>query len=174
MGASALSRLNELPPDRAEQELLACCASPVWAKAVAAGRPYPDIEMLIAAARAALAQLSWAQVALALAAHPRIGARPEGGRPEAAWSRREQAGVDRGDDETLAALAEANQAYEDRFGHVLLIFADGKTGEEMLDAARERLTNDDPTERRVVRQELTKIVGLRVERLATAEGAVAG
>lgn len=174
MGATALSRLNELPPDRAEQELLACCASPVWAQAVATGRPYPDVEMLIAAGRAALAQLSWAQIAQALAAHPRIGARAEGDRQDAAWSRREQAGVDRGDDETLTALAEVNRDYEDRFGHVLLIFASGKTGDEMLDAARERLTHDNATERRVVRQELTKIVELRVERLATAEGAVAG
>ncbi len=35
------------------------------------------------------------------------------------------------------ALVEANRAYEQRFGHVFLIFASGRTDVEMLAAARE-------------------------------------
>ena len=46
-----------------------------------------------------------------------------------------------------AALVEANRAYEERFGHVFLIFATGRTDTEMLAAARDRLANDDETER---------------------------
>jgi 2-oxo-4-hydroxy-4-carboxy-5-ureidoimidazoline decarboxylase len=37
----------------------------------------------------------------------------------------------------------------------------------MLAAARERLGNDEETERRVVRQELAKITELRLRRLAS-------
>ena len=128
----------------------------------------------IAAAGAALAALPWPEIALALDAHPRIGARPSGQRPDAAWSRLEQAGVDHDDDATLAALAEANRAYEERFGRVLLIFATGKSGDEMLTAARGRLGNDEATERRVIRDELGKIVALRVQRLLDVHGAVTG
>jgi 2-oxo-4-hydroxy-4-carboxy-5-ureidoimidazoline decarboxylase len=172
MSVSALSRFNSLPVGAAEVELLSCCASPAWAHAVAAGRPYPDVAAVTGAAGAALARLPWPEVAQALAAHPRIGSRAAGERRDAAWSRREQAGVDR-DDRTLSALAEVNEAYEARFGHVLLIFATGKSGDEMLDIAQVRLRNDDAVERRVVREELAKIAALRVERLLGASEAVA-
>jgi 2-oxo-4-hydroxy-4-carboxy-5-ureidoimidazoline decarboxylase len=173
MSVSALSRFNSLPVGAAEEELLSCCASPVWARAVAAGRPYPDVSAVTDAAHVALARLPWSQVAQALAAHPRIGSRATGDRREASWSRREQAGVDRDDDRTLSALALVNEAYEERFGHVLLIFASGKSGAEMLDIARARLHNDDAVERQVVREELAKIAAVRVQRLLGADQAVA-
>jgi 2-oxo-4-hydroxy-4-carboxy-5-ureidoimidazoline decarboxylase len=70
--------------------------------------------------------------------------------------------------EVRAALVEANRAYEDRFGHVFLIFATGRTDAEMLAAARERLANDEATEREVVRAELGKIVELRLRKLVEA------
>jgi 2-oxo-4-hydroxy-4-carboxy-5-ureidoimidazoline decarboxylase len=107
-----------------------------------------------------------------LDAHPRIGARPSGQHADAAWSRREQAGVDRNDDRTLAALAEVNRAYEERFGRVLLIFASGKSGAELLEAAQGRLGNNEATERLVIREELAKIVTLRLGRLLGVDAAV--
>jgi 2-oxo-4-hydroxy-4-carboxy-5-ureidoimidazoline decarboxylase len=162
-----LARFNALPAERAERELLACCASPAWARKVAAGRPYPDLPALRDVARAALEALSWTGVAEALAAHPRVGERPAGTGRQAAWSRREQSGVDGADGAVRAALAEANREYERRFDHVFLIFATGRTPAEMLAAARERLGNDEAGERTVVREELAKITGLRVERLVT-------
>ncbi|HEY3007259.1 MAG TPA: 2-oxo-4-hydroxy-4-carboxy-5-ureidoimidazoline decarboxylase [Micromonosporaceae bacterium] len=160
-----LSRFNSLAVADAEGELLACCAAPAWAREVVAGRPYRDREALLNAANAALDRLEWAQLEAALAAHPRIGQPPAGADREAAWSRREQAGVATADAPTRAALAEANRAYEERFGHVFLIFASGRTDAELLAAARDRLGNDDTTERRVVRAELAKIALLRLERL---------
>jgi 2-oxo-4-hydroxy-4-carboxy-5-ureidoimidazoline decarboxylase len=172
MGVSALTRLNDLPAAAAEEELLSCCASPVWASAVVEGRPYQDFEAVIAAAGPALAALPWSEIARALDAHPRIGARPSGQHADAAWSRREQAGVDRNDDRTLAALAEVNRAYEERFGRVLLIFASGKSGAELLEAAQGRLGNNEATERLVIREELAKIVTLRLGRLLGVDAAV--
>jgi 2-oxo-4-hydroxy-4-carboxy-5-ureidoimidazoline decarboxylase len=165
VGVSALSEFNGLSAEAAEAELMSCCASPIWARAIAAARPYPDVATVIAAGVAALAAQPWPQVALALSAHPRIGSRPPGDRRDAAWSRREQAGVDRDDERTLAALAESNRAYEERFGFVLLIFATGKSGGELLAIARQRLGNDEATEQQVVRDELAKIVALRLEKL---------
>ena len=174
MGVSPLTRINDLPAEGAEAQLMSCCASPVWACAVVAGRPYSDIDAVIAAAGTALTALPWPEIARALEAHPRIGSRPLGDQREAAWSRREQAGVDHDDDPTLAALADVNRAYEQRFGFVLLIFATGKTGAELLETARKRLAGDEATERRVVRDELAKIVTLRLERLLGAEEAATG
>jgi 2-oxo-4-hydroxy-4-carboxy-5-ureidoimidazoline decarboxylase len=163
-----LDGFNRLPADAARRELLACCAAPGWAGTVAGGRPYPDVESLTATALAALADLPWAAVAEALSAHPRIGERAAGAGRDATWSRREQAGVADAGADVRAALAEANRAYEARFDRVFLIFATGRTPEQMLAAARERLGNDEETERRVVRGELAKITELRLRRLVDA------
>jgi 2-oxo-4-hydroxy-4-carboxy-5-ureidoimidazoline decarboxylase len=109
--------------------------------------------------------LTWPDIVQALAAHPRIGQRAEGEAREAAWSREEQSGMASAEDDTKAALAEANRAYERRFDHVFLISAQGLAPEQMLQAARARLANDEATEREVVRGELAKITRLRLERL---------
>jgi 2-oxo-4-hydroxy-4-carboxy-5-ureidoimidazoline decarboxylase len=162
-----LAWFNALPPEEAERELLACCASPAWARTVAAARPYADLAALLAGADAAMSRLSWVEIGQALAAHPRIGERAAGAGREAAWSRREQAGMDGADESTRTALVEANLAYEDRFGHVFLIFASGRTDTEMLASALSRLHHDEATERRVVREELGKISRLRLERLVS-------
>jgi 2-oxo-4-hydroxy-4-carboxy-5-ureidoimidazoline decarboxylase len=157
-----LDRFNTAPPGEAEQDLLACCASSVWARRIAAGRPYADLPAVLTQADRATAELSWPEVLAALGAHPRIGERASGSGPQAEWSRREQAGVGAA---SGTALAEANRAYEERFGHVFLVFASGRSDVELLAAARERLGNDEDTERAVVRHELGRIARLRLERL---------
>ncbi len=72
-----------------------------------------------------------------------------------------------------SALAQVNKAYEERFGHVLLIFASGKSGDEMLDIARARLGNDEAVEHQIVREELAKIATRRLRLLLEADEAVA-
>jgi 2-oxo-4-hydroxy-4-carboxy-5-ureidoimidazoline decarboxylase len=161
----ALAQWNALPLPEARDAVLACCASLAWAQRLAAGRPYPDVAAVVAAGVSVLADLPWSEVRAAVEAHPRIGQRPAGGDREAAWSRREQAGAQDADPVLAAALVTANRAYEERFGHVFLIFATGRTAAHMLEAARRRLRNDEATERAVVRVELAKITGLRLERL---------
>lgn len=161
---------NALPAERVEADLLACCAAPTWVAAVGAGRPYPSKVALLDAADAAARALSWADVAVALKAHPRIGERVAGAGREAVWSRREQSGAAGADEQTRAALVAANRAYEDRFGHVFLIFASGRSDVEMLAAARQRVGNDEATERAIVADELRKIALLRLERLIDGLG----
>jgi 2-oxo-4-hydroxy-4-carboxy-5-ureidoimidazoline decarboxylase len=164
----SLPEWNALPAAEAERELLACCAAPRWASAVVRGRPHGDVRGVVDEALAALSGLDWADLRPALDAHPRIGERMKAARTrEQQWSQREQQGAQDTDAATAAALIEANEAYEERFGHVFLIFATGKTAGEMLAAARERLHHDEQTERAVVRRELTKITRLRMERLLT-------
>jgi 2-oxo-4-hydroxy-4-carboxy-5-ureidoimidazoline decarboxylase len=168
-GDPGLDELNALPATAARARLAAVCASPAWVDAVLAARPYGNRETLRDTAARTLAGLDWTEVRTALDAHPRIGQRPAGEDREAAWSRREQAGMAAAPDAVRAELAEANRAYEERFGHVFLIFATGRTDREMLAAARDRLGHDDETERGVVRGELARIVALRLERLLDEE-----
>lgn len=165
----AVEVFNSLPAARLEEDLLACCAAPAWGAAVVAKRPFRERLEIIAAGDAAARELSWAEVLVGLSAHPRIGERAAGNSKEAAWSRREQStAADNADELTRSALVDANRAYEERFGQVFLIFASGRTQEEILAVARERLANDEDTERVIVADELRKIALLRLERVLDA------
>ena len=132
--------------------MLACCASRRFARAMAAGRPYPSGDAVSAAISAVFESLTWDDVLEAMSGHPRIGARVSG------QSAAEQSGVDDG---SRAALAAANLEYEARFGHVFLICAAGLSGEQMLSALQRRINTDLCTERTVVTDELRKITVLR-------------
>jgi 2-oxo-4-hydroxy-4-carboxy-5-ureidoimidazoline decarboxylase len=163
--------VNSLPAERLAEDLRVCCAAPAWGAAIVAKRPFPDRAAVLAAADAASRSLSWDDVLVGLSAHPRIGERAAGDSTEAAWSRREQSAAAEGaDDITRAELFDANRAYEERFGHVFLIFASGRSQAEILAAARARLGHDEATERAVVTDELRRIARLRLERVLDALG----
>ncbi len=153
--------LDSLPVDDLRAAFAGVCASRRWADLVTAAAPYGDLPGLLRAADQALAALDEADLDEAMAGHPRIGERST--HPS---SQREQAGVD---DATRDALVAANREYEDRFGHVYLVCASGRSGEQLLDVLRERLGNDPARERAVARSELGRINALRLERLV-AEG----
>jgi 2-oxo-4-hydroxy-4-carboxy-5-ureidoimidazoline decarboxylase len=161
-----LATFNALPDDHAEALLLGCCSSRPWVRAVMAGRPYASADEVYATADAALAELTEADFDEALAGHPRIG--QQHGAGHSGSSAREQAGMATAGDAVRAAMVEANREYEARFGHVYLVCATGRTGEELLDILRDRLGNDPVTERRVAREELGKINRIRLERLLSA------
>jgi 2-oxo-4-hydroxy-4-carboxy-5-ureidoimidazoline decarboxylase len=142
------------------QVLLEVCASPLWARQVLDGAPFTDADAMADRAQRVLDALPDDEIDAALAGHPRIGDRP--GNPSSA---REQAGVAGAEAAVLAALAAGNRAYEDKFGHVYLVCASGRSAAELLEVLTERLTNDAGTERRVTRVELGKINRLRLSRL---------
>ncbi|MFE0464529.1 2-oxo-4-hydroxy-4-carboxy-5-ureidoimidazoline decarboxylase [Kitasatospora sp. NPDC058965] len=156
LGALAAAEAADL-----EQLLLEVCSSPSWAAAVAATRPWPDRASLLAANAAAMARLTVADLADAMAGHARIG-KPKAGD---ATSEREQAGIQGVDQALLDDLDAANAAYEAKFGHVFLICATGRTAATMLAALRERYPNDAATEAEIVRGELRKINDIRLGRL---------
>ena len=140
--------------------LTECLAVPRWVDAVLAGRPYADLDALKAAADL---PLSSDEIRQAMAAHPRIGEQPKHSGTDAAWSRSEQSGVDNAD-----AFAAANAEYEAKFGHVYLVCASGRGGEELLKILRARLDNDPATELAVAGRELLKIAELRLAKAVTA------
>jgi 2-oxo-4-hydroxy-4-carboxy-5-ureidoimidazoline decarboxylase len=165
---AGLEALNALPAEAAIQHLLACCSSERWAQELTAGRPYASAAQILARSDQAVAGLARADLEQALAGHPRIG-RPAG--PAHGWSRREQAGVEAADRATIQALADGNEAYERRFGHIYLVCASGRSGEELLALLRERLGHDPDAEWEAVRRELGQINRIRLTRLLD-EGAI--
>jgi 2-oxo-4-hydroxy-4-carboxy-5-ureidoimidazoline decarboxylase len=152
-------RFDDLPDDDARALLLRCLAAPGWAAAVLAGRPYASAEALLAAADEAARELSEDDVDAALAGHPRIGERATAGH-NAAASATEQSGVDARDHDRLLA---GNRAYEERFGHVFLIRAGGRSGSEILAELERRLANPPEAERAETLDNLRQIALLRLE-----------
>ncbi|MBE9375043.1 2-oxo-4-hydroxy-4-carboxy-5-ureidoimidazoline decarboxylase [Saccharopolyspora sp. HNM0983] len=157
--------LNALPRAELLAQLRSCLDIPRWAEDIAAAAPFPDADAVQRAADAAAPELTEQEIHQALAAHPRIGSRPEGSGTEATWSRSEQSGVDSADADLAERLHRGNAAYEQRFGHVYLVCASGRSGAELLEILHARLDNDPADELRVVAGELREIARLRVARL---------
>src|SRR6266550_3919387 len=163
-----LSRLNELSTDLAEAEFLKCCGSKRWAREMTDARPFADVDGLFEKADAiwrSLSQHDWLEAFLA---HPKIGEKKAvAAQSEQAqgWSAQEQSGTQGALAGTMAALAERNRAYEQRFGFIFIVCATGKTSEEMLAILESRLKNDDETELRIAAAEQAKITRLRLEKL---------
>ena len=168
MEADLLKQFNELPAPAARAALLACCSSPSWAERMSTGRPYCSPQDAIRQSSVIVANLTVTDLAEALAGHPRIGEREETGQVparSAEWSAQEQAGVSAASAETLRALAQANEEYERRFGHIYLVCASGWTAAQLLTLLRSRLHNEARAEWQVVRSELQKINEIRLRQL---------
>jgi len=162
-----IAKLNRLGADEARAALLDCCGSTRWAAEVAALRPFWDVGQLLSIAGRIWRELGREDWLEAFRAHPKIGeSKPAAEAGEAArrWSEGEQSGARDAAAETLAALAEGNREYEERFGFIFIVRAAGRTAEEMLGLLRARLGNDPETELRVAAEEQWRITELRLKK----------
>lgn len=163
--------LNALPSAQALVALTKCCGAKRWAQQMNALRPFASSAALYAAAERIWRGLSAKDYLEAIAHHPRIGATP--GELErryaatAAQSSKEQAGVTVARADVLEALRVGNAAYEARFGFVFLIFATGKSAEQVLEQLHERLEHERADELQIAAEEHVKITRLRLERLGS-------
>lgn len=162
--------LNALVGKQAERELLACCGSTNWASHLAAQRPFGGWQQLLDAGDNHWRELGRQDWLEAFSRHPKIGekaAAPSESAQTLEWSCQEQAGVRDATAETVSQLAEANRAYQAKFGYIFIVCATGKTSDQMLALLRQRLQNDADAELRVAAEEQRKITHLRLEKLLT-------
>lgn len=132
---------------------------------MAGARPFSDASSLAETADATWRELSPDDWLEAFSAHPAIGSQID----LSPFSRQEQSGTRGADSDTLAELADLNRRYADRFGHVFLVCATGRTAAEMLAIGRKRLGNDPETELAIAAEEQRKITRLRLEKLLGSE-----
>jgi 2-oxo-4-hydroxy-4-carboxy-5-ureidoimidazoline decarboxylase len=158
----SLELFNRKGAEDAEKDLLKCCGSQRWARAMAARRPFKSLADLYAAAEQEWWKLKYPDWLEAFSHHPRIGDRNAGGAAS-----REQSGVRTAKDTQLIELEQLNRIYEEKFGFVFLIFATGKSADQMLDALRLRLQNGRDVELKNAVTEQAKITRLRLEKLLT-------
>lgn len=155
--------LNELSVAGARAALLRCCGAARWVEAMMERRPFASTSVLRAEADNVWSSLGREDILEAFAAHPRIGARTTSD----AWAREEQSNVGAGGAEVRASLAEANDRYVRKFGYIFIVFATGKSAEEMLRILDARLANDPAHELTVAAGEQAKITQLRLGKLAS-------
>jgi OHCU decarboxylase len=168
---SGLDRLNALPPKDAAEQLRACCGSSRWVDAMLARRPFESVADLRAAADEAWRAAGPEDWDEAFAHHPRIGERHAATPVSAtaqAWSAGEQDTAAGAGASARAALAEANEAYERRFGRIYIVCAAGRSAEEMLADIAVRMKNDPDRERAIAAEEQRKITRLRLKTLIGA------
>ncbi len=158
--------LNSASEARASDLLRDCCASSSWVERMIVRRPFTSRDEILSAADEiwwSLDEKDWIE---AFEAHPRIGEQSaeRQSRRATGWSTGEQAAVLPASPVVLNELADVNRAYEDRFDYTYVVFATGKSAEELLGIAKERLNNDPGTELRTAAEEQRKITRLRLER----------
>lgn len=147
-----------------------CCGANRWVTSMVSRRPFSDDAELHQAADEEWAKMGDADVLEALEHHPRIGANLDELRKKyaatASWAAGEQSGAAAATEETLLALRDGNVRYENKFGHIFVVCATGKSASEMLTLLEARMSHDPATELRVAAAEQAKITRLRLEKLA--------
>lgn len=163
-----LSDFNSASVEEAAALVRACASVDRWVEEIVAGRPYATVADAVAACERAANPWTDAEIDAALARHPRIGERAAGDDADASMSRSEQSGVAEASADLAARLAAGNRAYDERFGHVFLIRAAGRSAEEILAQLEERLGNTPEQERTNAARHLREIAALRLEGSLTA------
>jgi OHCU decarboxylase len=164
----SVAELDAMSKPQASKLLVECCGASRWVSAMLARRPFRTRATVLSAADKIWRSLDPKDWLEAFSNHPRIGERKSAvplSERGSTWAAGEQSGVERADDEVRAALAAANREYEQRFGYIYIVFATGKSAEEMLALARKRLRNDPEVELHTAAEEQRKITRLRLDKL---------
>jgi allantoicase len=159
-----LRYLNSLFDDEATRFFHGACHSRAWVDQMMTGRPYRDAESVLGMATKAFDSLHNEDWLEAFVGHPRIG---ESGDQLA---NREQSGTADAEESTLGELAKVNAAYEQRHGFTYIVYATGKTAEEMLAIARSRLDNSTEDELANAAGEQRSITQTRLRRMLCMDG----
>jgi 2-oxo-4-hydroxy-4-carboxy-5-ureidoimidazoline decarboxylase len=162
-----LARWNAAPRSDAVHEIKSCCGSPVWAEKLASQRPFTDVTALLAASDNIWRRLSSEDWLQAFRSHPRIGesvAGTEASWQSASWSQHEQSNVAVAGQTVKSAFEQANLAYEQKFGHIFIVCATGKSAAEILANLTCRMHNDADAELCQAAEEQRQITHLRLEK----------
>jgi 2-oxo-4-hydroxy-4-carboxy-5-ureidoimidazoline decarboxylase len=153
--------------EAAAAEILPCCGSLAWAREMARRRPFQDSAALADASDEIWRNLTKSDWMEAFRSHPRIGesrSRSSSSSNSSDWAMQEQKKVAEAADAVKSALADGNREYEDKFGHIFIVCATGKTAAEMLEILKGRLNNDEETELHQAAEQQRQITQIRLKK----------
>ena len=167
-----LDEINKMTPSVFEAYFTKCCGSKTWFQKMAALRPFnsrvnsrADLFEKAETAWFACKKKDWLE---AFTHHPRIGdvaSLKEKFASTATWASGEQGRVQEASDKTLEELKMYNDLYFNKFGFIFIIFATGKSADDMLSALKERYENEPVEEIINAMMEQNKITKIRLKKL---------
>lgn len=160
--------LNGLPHESFLDTLQQCCASSRWCEEMEESRPFfsdSDVFQKSELIWNHLEQSDWIE---AFAGHPQIG-NVDSLRSKYANTKQiagdEQSGVNGASQDVLQQLADGNRDYLSKFGFIFIVFATGKSAQQMLQLLHQRLPNTRQQELTTAATEQLKITTLRLKKL---------
>ena len=163
-----LAELNKADSGSAGSFFRQCCTSSMWAEQMVSGRPYRDRSHLRDYADYCWGLLSESDYLEAFEGHPKIGdieSLKKKFKGSQDIARNEQSSVAEANIETLERLSIGNAEYEKKFGFIFIVFASGKSAEEMLNILEGRIENSRPEEVATAAEEQRLIFQLRLRNL---------
>lgn len=163
-----VEEINVLNNDEAYALIEQACCAPRWVQGVVDTRPFASVDDLREKAANVWATMDEADYLAAFDGHPKIGdvnslkAKYANTQGEASH---EQSGVNTAADAVIDALSEGNNDYDEKFGFIFIVFASGKSAQQMLDLLLARLPNTREQELVNAAAEQAKITDLRLQKL---------
>ena len=167
-GSLTLTELNKTDSKSAGLFFRQCCTSSMWAEQMVTGRPYKDGSHLRDYADYCWGLLSESDYLEAFEGHPKIGdieSLKKKFKGSQDIARNEQSNVAKANIETLERLSIGNSEYEKKFGFIFIVFASGKSAEEMLNILEGRIDNSRTEEIATAAEEQRLIFQLRLRNL---------
>ena len=119
-----LAQYNNLEAATASKHLMDCCGSTKWVSAMMRNFPFTSEKQLVdLSAKIWYEECSETDWRESFTHHPKIG---DVKSLTEKFAGKEQAGVAVATQETIAALAQANTDYENKFGFIFIVCATGK------------------------------------------------
>ncbi|MBK9177516.1 MAG: 2-oxo-4-hydroxy-4-carboxy-5-ureidoimidazoline decarboxylase [Flavobacteriales bacterium] len=163
-----LDQLNRLSEADATAAFAQCCAAQRWVERMVIGRPFESLAEMTEISDTIWEECDVDDYLEAFQGHPRIGDVESLAKKYAntkAWAGGEQKGVQGADRAVLERLAKGNADYEEKFGHIFIVCATGKSAAEMLALLEARMPNDPKTEVMIAAAEQNKITRIRLKKL---------
>lgn len=163
-----IAEFDLLTIDKKKELLQNCCGSSTWVNKMIPVFPIDDLVELLEDADEKWDECKREDWLEAFTHHPAIGdinSMKEKFYATADWAQVEQSGASEASLELLDSLAEGNKQYLEKFGYIFIVYATGKSTEEMLTILQERLKNNPEDEIKIAADEQIGITKNRLEKL---------
>ncbi len=163
-----IDQLNRLSEDDATAAFEQCCGASQWVERMVYSRPFETLSEVLETSDTIWEECDVDDYEEAFTHHPKIGdveSLSKKYENTKTWAVGEQKGVENADRAVIEKLAEGNKTYEEKFGHIFIVCATGKSAAEMLSMLEGRMKNDPKDEILIAAGEQNKITRLRLKKL---------
>ena len=163
-----IADFDHLKVEEKKKLLFNCCGSTAWVKGMMEIFPVNDLVDLLEYAEEKWYDCNPADWLEAFEHHPKIGDTESIHTTTSLsndYAAKEQEGIESAEKNILNDLKKANEDYLENFGYIFIVFATGKSAEEMLEILNSRMNNDPHEELNIAAGEQNKITRLRLEKL---------